>query len=437
MGTVTKTGTASVYASSHDTSHYSWGSVSSSYPITNAYDESSSTTYARINWKTGSSAETYVYLRFDLSDIPANATIDSISCSAKAYVNTTSSSRVTTRQMQMATGTTLKGSALTISTSTSSQSFSNVGTWTRSELDNAGVRFYVKRGSSNTTSSYQLRVYGASITVDYTYQETTYTITVSGENATPSGDTEVLQGESFTVKAEYDERPKVTDNGVDVSNQLVQAQDSPEGYSVAQASGVSYGFELNGSGYYESQNRGVNNSCAMCVVSFHMPVSGTVTFSVINYAEDGYDYGLLGEIDGTLSTNASGDASGYYWSGKNNNLEYDQRVTYQMPAGDHEIYVKFFKDQYEGYGNDSLQFKVSIELDETPIYNTYWAYTIDDVQGTHVIVVSEAVKFVIYQKINGVWTELAATVWKKTTGWSEQDDPGSTVTAGDYELKNV
>lgn len=60
-----------------------------------------------------------------------------------------------------------------------------------------------------------------------------------------------------------------------------------------------------------------------------------------------------------------------------------------------------------------------------------------DVQGTHVIVVSEAVNFVIYQKINGVWTELTATIWKKTTGWNEQDDPGSTVSAGDYELINL
>lgn len=447
MGTVTKTGTASVYASSYDTTHHSWSSVSSSYPITNAYDDPSGATYAQINWKTGTNAETYIYLRFDLSDIPANATITSVSCSAKAYVNTTNSSRVTTRQMQMATGTTLKGSALTISTSASEQTFSNVGTWTRSELDNAGVRFYVKRGSSNTSSSYQLRVYGASITVNYTYQETTYTITVSGENVTPSGDTEVVQGESFVVKAEYDEKPRVTDNGVDVSDQLVQTHDDPESYSVDDVSGADYGFTLNSNGYYQSQNRGISKSAAVCKVSFVLPVSATITFSYINYAEQGYDFGVFGNIDTTLSNN-------YYSAGSSgasitdssyklacntsaHNSSSVQTLTYQMDAGEHFIYVKYSKDDASDANNDTLQFKVAIELDETPVYSMYWEYTIDNVQGTHVIVVSEAVNFVIYQKINGVWTELTATIWKKTTGWNEQDDPGSTVSAGDYELINL
>lgn len=169
MGTITKTGTITANASSHDTTNISYYSVSSSYPLTNAHNGSSNTSYAQVYWTRNANAETYVYLRFDFSSIPENATITSITASAKGYVNTTNSSRVVTRQMQLASGTTLKGTALTISNSTSTQTFSNTGSWTRTELQSAGVRFYVKRGTSNTTSDYQLRIYGATITVNYSY----------------------------------------------------------------------------------------------------------------------------------------------------------------------------------------------------------------------------------------------------------------------------
>ncbi|MBO7536318.1 MAG: hypothetical protein J6T34_04170, partial [Bacilli bacterium] len=113
MGTQTVTDSITADFSSYDTTNYSWASVSSSYPMTNAYDDSSSTSYAQVNWTTGSGAETYVYMKFNLSAIPVGATIKSVAASAKGYVNTTTSSRVTTRQMQLASGTTLKGSALT------------------------------------------------------------------------------------------------------------------------------------------------------------------------------------------------------------------------------------------------------------------------------------------------------------------------------------
>lgn len=95
---------------------YSYASISGT---TNAYASSSNTTYATINLTTGSGATTYVYFTFNFSEIPAGATIDSVSCTAKAYINTTNSSRITTRQIQLYSGSTAKGSASTISNSTS------------------------------------------------------------------------------------------------------------------------------------------------------------------------------------------------------------------------------------------------------------------------------------------------------------------------------
>lgn len=423
MGTITQSGSITAHPSSYDTTHYSYASISSSYPMTRAYTDSSSTTYAQVSWKTGSGAETYVYLKFDLSAIPEGATITSVSARAKGYVNTTSSSRVTTRQMQLTTGTTLKGSALTISTSASTQTFSNTGTWTRAELLNAGVRFYVKRGTSNTSSTYQLRLYGADITVEYTYEETSYSITVSNSTSatvTASPD-EVVEGGSSVIKASSVTGITITDNGVDVTNQFTQRQDTAESYSVTNISST-YGFELNNNGYYESNNQGHSNSAAVCRIDLHLPVTATVTFSLINYAESTYDYGLLSDVDTDLSTSASADTSDVYWSGQNHNNSSVQTVTYTISAGDHYIYAKYFKDQYTDDGNDSLQFKVAITLNESFTPGEYWGYDITNIQADHTIVVAVLVNNHLYFKSNGSYVE-AVKAYKKINGsWVEQTD---------------
>lgn len=423
MGTITRTGSISAHPTSYDTSHYSYASVSSSYPISNAYTDSSSTTYAQVSWKTGSGAETYVYLKFDFSAIPEGATIQSVTAKARGYINTTSSSRVTTRQMQLATGTTLKGSALTLSTSTSERTFSSTGTWTRAELLDAGVRFYVKRGTSNTSSTYNMRMYGATMTVEYEYDEVSYTITVSNSSsasvtASPS---EVVQGESSVIKIDDISGLIVKDNGVDVTSQFSQRQDTAESYSVTNIS-ATYGFEVNGNGYYESNNQGHSSSAAVCRVDFHLPVAATITFSVINYAESTYDFGLLSDIDETLSTSSSADSSNVYWSGQDNNSSSVQTVTYTMSAGNHFVYVKYFKDNYTDSYNDSLQFKVAITLNEPFMPGVYYGYTISNVQADHTIVVALAVTDTISFKTNGVWVTTEKAYKKINGAWVEQSD---------------
>ena len=204
-------------------SDHAYASVSNT---TNGYTESSSTTYATINLTTGSGATTYIYFTFDFSDIPVGATIDSVSCSAKAYINTTNSSRITTRQIQLYSGTTAKGSASTISTSTTAFTMTT-GTWTRDELLNARIRLYGVRGTSNTTSTYYFRFYGATFTVNYSVNGTAYTIgatsNVTGVTVDPASQ-EKISGEDAVVSIYADSIDEiiVTDNDTDVTGQLVQ-----------------------------------------------------------------------------------------------------------------------------------------------------------------------------------------------------------------------
>lgn len=157
----------------------SYNSSHSYYALSNAangYHDSTNTSYASMNLTRGSSAESYMYWEFDLPTIPTGATINSITCNYKARTSTTSTSYINTATIQMCSGTTTKGSSksiLTTSTSASSFSSTQIGTWTVAEL-NAGVklRTYAKRGTSRTTSNYYIYFYGADIEVTYTEAST-------------------------------------------------------------------------------------------------------------------------------------------------------------------------------------------------------------------------------------------------------------------------
>lgn len=191
---------AIVYPASYDSTNYSYASVDSSYPLSNAVGKGSdNSTYAQWTMKTGSGAETYVYYIFDLSEIPSNATIDSVSCTAKGYISTTSTWYVSSYTMQMYSGSTAKGSSVSLSTSASAQSIS-CGTWTRDELDDCRIRIYAVRGYFSTSTSRTMRFYGAALTVTYTVNDVTYTITASassGGNISPDGTFTVSKDDSI------------------------------------------------------------------------------------------------------------------------------------------------------------------------------------------------------------------------------------------------
>ena len=360
-----KTETISAHPTSYDSSNYSYASISSNYPIANAYTDSTSTSYCQVNWKTGSNAESYVYLRFDFSSIPSDATIQSVTAKAKGYVNTTNSSRVTSRQMQLCTGTTLKGSALTMSNSTSEQTFSSVGSWTRSELQSAGIRYYVKRGTSNTSSNYNFRMYGATMSVTYQWNDVTYTITVNNSTsatvtATPD---EVPAGGSSSVRSDTVSNISITDNGTDVTSQFVYHSSSTGSFTTTNRG--TYGFALNSNNYYESQNKGVSKSAAVTRVNFDLPTTATVTITYINYAEATYDFGVFGNLDTALSTDYYAAGSGgatitdtsykKACNSSSDNTSSAQTLTYSnVSAGSHYIDIK--------YSKASLLFILSIKL---------------------------------------------------------------------------
>ena len=131
--------------------------------------------------------------------------------------------------------------------------------------------------------------------------------------------------------------------------------------SVTKPDSGSYTFVLNSNGYYESNNKGVHSSYALCKVTFVLLKTSNVIFHCINYAESGCDYGILSNIDTTLTSSSSADSSNVKKSFSSSNSSSVQDITYSnVSAGEHFVYAKFRKDGSVNSNNDSLQFKVEI-----------------------------------------------------------------------------
>lgn len=405
----------------------------------NMYTNTDSTTYASIRNSRNSTSNTYYcYLRgFNFGDIPSDAEVTGFTIKIKAnesYMSTSSSYR-----MSLYNGTTsISNTTVTSSLSTSVQTltFPIPSTLTWETIKGYGANFGIRiplRRSSTSSNSY-VYVYGAEIEVTYTVP-VYYDVTINNSTSATvtATDTNPLEGDDVEIRSNTLSGITVKDNGIDVTSQFTQRSETAESYSVVNVG--SYGFTLNSStGYYVSNNKGVSKTASVCRVDFHVPVSATITFTYINYAEQGYDFGVFGNIDVALSNNyyAAGSSGATITDSSyklacntsSHNTSSAQTLTYDMSAGEHSIWVKYSKDDASDANNDTLQFKVAITLNEPFTPGQYYGYDILNISADHVIVVTASGGDVskLYKKINGTWTEIA-TVYKKVNGvWVEQSD---------------
>ena len=193
------------------------------------HDFNHTSNYAQITIKTGSNAVSYYYFNFN-PDIPSDATITSVTCYARASMPTTSG--VSTRTIQLCTGTTAKGTAVTLGTGVSTITGTDLAsgtTWTAAQINNATLYLYAKRGTSNTTSARYFRFYGATLTVNYTYNQTEYEIscTSTAPNIHVGNTTDYTQtywkvaGSNLNIECPGDfTGATVTDNGNDITSTL-------------------------------------------------------------------------------------------------------------------------------------------------------------------------------------------------------------------------
>ena len=132
--------------------------------IANAYTNTSSTTYAQLTLSKKNGTSAIYFTGFDVSSIPSNATITSVSAKMRNMVSSTS--YITAFTFQAYNGTTAMGSAATArSTSATTYTLGNAGTWTRAMLDN--FRLYVTGKKSNVNNTAYTRIYGIELVVTY------------------------------------------------------------------------------------------------------------------------------------------------------------------------------------------------------------------------------------------------------------------------------
>ena len=133
-------------------------------------------------------------------------------------------------------------------------------------------------------------------------------------------------------------------------------------YEVVAVENASYGFELNDNGYYESKNKGVSSSYAICQVNISNMAGRKVYFDCINSGESNYDFGILSKVNTALSLTSNEDnSSNYFKSFKGQSSTNVQTVEYTDAVDNCFIQVKFIKDSSGNQGNDTLQFKVRFE----------------------------------------------------------------------------
>lgn len=333
-------------------------------------------------------ARNYAFMRFNSYEIPATATDISVSCQVAAW--TGDSTAVAEAYVQLCCGSDisgLKGARRALkSGETTAFTMPDCGSWTAQELKDCYLYITVARNTDASTAI-GFRTRGATLTVTYTDNTSinhTVSASVSGGTISPSF-TSIADhaGKALKIKSTNGNTlTRLCINGVSVlgdASYHTSLTKSTSTYSVGAVSGASYGFTLNSSGYYQSNNKRKANSAAVCKVTFNLKATSTITFSCINYAESNYDFGLLSKVDKTLTTKDTVDSSNVYKSFKGSSSSSVQKVTYSnVSAGSHYIYVKYRKDSSVDSNNDTLQFKVAISPDGITTEEFYYLYELTD-----------------------------------------------------------
>ena len=193
--------TLTVYPSGYVSDDYSYQSASN---IENGYNSVDNSTLAKIYATNGALAETYFYYTFDLSAIPSDAVITSVTCSAKLQGD----NHLADQTVQLYSGENAKGSPASMPTYWERVVSITAGDWNREELNNCRLKLYAKRSRSSTTASskYAIKFYGATLTIEYAEPDIipiVGNITVGGVAKTLAGGYVNIDGIWKTIAKSY------------------------------------------------------------------------------------------------------------------------------------------------------------------------------------------------------------------------------------------
>ena len=417
--------------------------TTTSYPVSNAYASSSNTSsYARFTLSSGSTG--YIYYTFT-TNIPSTATITSVACTARARVSSTS--RVTSTQCQLYSGTTAKGSNSTFASTINTGTLVTLttGTWTASELSDLRLKIGGTGSSvSGGGSSRYIYFYGATVTINYTVEETAYTITatVNQDATVDPASINVSEGESYTLIITPDDTTtaptSVTDNGTDVTSSLVQENAGSSGQNSFTAnaqtnSGLnSTSNATNPIGYTaESPNSSSSN-----IYSSDSGSTGYIdyTFDLSSIPSDATINSVSCTVNGhcestsnssetfTVQLYSGSTAKGSALSLTNSTSNYTASISDCGSWTRSELDSLKLRNTIGYYGG--LLCGITLTIDWTvPGTGYIYKYTIPSVLTDHTIVVtygSSGPNYNVYVKVNGNW--VSGMLYCKSSGtWKEAE----------------
>lgn len=436
MGTVTKSVTVIPFETTGRTNM----TTSTSYPESRGYNDTSNSSYAR--WTLSTSTTGYIYYKFDTSEIPAGATITSVTAKARCYVNNTT--RVTNTVCQLYSGTTAKGSNATFASTSNTNivTLSPGNSWSRSDLNDLRIRIGATGGTS-TSSKY---VYFAGAEVVISYSATTYDITIQNSTSATvtASESEVASGDSVEIYANTLTGLTVKDNGTDVTSQFVHG--ISDTMSAVPGSTFTTGFSQSGANFYQNSSTTSTSWLQYAIGhSAESPYSTSDTNNTyvkpegatgwINYTFD------FSEIPTSATINSV--SVKVYGARENSTIDTSHVARFQCYSGNtakgtlqnftstsngavtvsdvgtwtatelHDAQLRF-EIGYYGGRMLGITWTVSYTMDG-------YVYTISNISTDHTIVVtSGGVTETLYFKNNGSWV-VATKAYKKVNGsWVQQ-----------------
>ena len=430
--------TFTTVVATYDSTNSTFYQQASGYPPENGLGDGTGA-YAGFHLTRGSQKETIIWYGFNCDDIPNDATITSVTLSERASMSTSTTNNVSQATLQLYSGTTAKGSSTSILKTTAQYFTVNGGnSWTVAEIKNCRLRAYAKRGSRNTSSQYTMRLFGGTLTVNYTLNGMIYTITAttdSEETIAPSTQ-EVYEGRNCSVSVTTDSLDNhiITDNNTNVTSQLIYVPPDTGGTMIRYPDGYITDGTVSGLNYRSAIGYGVDNPSSNTNFDYTPNASTTAT---IYYTFDFSD----------LPDSATISSMSIQVRYMVNNTSYSQTVRpYKGTSGVGTAVTLTATSQtttsITSYGTwtaaelkSDPRIGLSLSFSGAIITGITWSvtytaneparykYILSNVQADHniVLVITQNASGTFYIKQNGTWNEVSKIYLKQNGSWAEQD----------------
>lgn len=146
-------------------------SESSQHPFSTIIGKGSDNTdsYAEWNIVQGRSAQSHVYYRFDVSSIPMDATINSVNCKARVSRQSSKLTEFSSLTLKIVVGALEETEYVTVEKDESVKVYDLPSiSKSRDLLATVGIGLHSSRGFFSATTDYWVRLYGATLSIDFT-----------------------------------------------------------------------------------------------------------------------------------------------------------------------------------------------------------------------------------------------------------------------------